>query len=158
MSPKVTGVVSSSSSPQVQAAVQWLTALAESDFATFDTLLTDDYVHTLIPRTLKAPDRSKKEYLDYLKIVLKAFTDFKFEVHEVIESETGVAIHASSSAGTTTGHSYTNEYTMFFRLKKNADGKIQITGVKEFVDSLYSAGFFPAESERQKAAGSGIVL
>ncbi|KAI0081027.1 hypothetical protein K474DRAFT_1672290 [Panus rudis PR-1116 ss-1] len=158
MSSRVSGVVSSNSSPQVQAVVQWLTALAESDFATFDTLLTDDYVSTLLPRTLNTPDRTKEVYLGSLKTALRAFTDFKFEVHEVIEGENAVAIHVSSNAKTTTGHPYTNEYTMFFRLKKNADGKIQITGVKEFVDSLYSAGFFPAENERQKAAGTGVVL
>ncbi|KAI0081026.1 hypothetical protein K474DRAFT_1704302 [Panus rudis PR-1116 ss-1] len=156
MSSRVTDVVSSNSSPQVQAAVQWLTAHAESDFATFETLLTDDYVHSLIPRTLNTPVRNKEEHKSFLKAALKTVKDFKFEVHEVIEGENAVAIHVSSSAQTITGYPYTNEYTMLFRLRKNADGKIQITGVKEFVDSLYTTNFFPAERERQKAAGINL--
>jgi ketosteroid isomerase-like protein len=62
-------------------------------------------------------------------------------VHQMVhDAEAGVSvIHAASSAMTSVGP-YENEYSLFFYYTE--DGK-KIKKIDEFVDSKYTAGFFP---------------
>lgn len=61
-----------------------------------------------------------------------------------------ISLQASSTATSTTGVPYANEYMVIFRLRGVEDGTIKIESTKEFVDSQASTEFFPAEMKRQE--------
>jgi len=114
-----------------------------------ETLLDEGYLHDLLPQTLGYPQKTKAECFPYWKGLIPWFNDLNVTIYEIVESPLGVAIHGASTATSTTGAPYANEYMFMVRLKEQPDGKLKIIHVKEFIDSKVTLDFFPAEGARQ---------
>lgn len=102
-----------------------------------------DCTQRVYPARLNRPAFTNERYREFFtNNVQPHFEDFRFEVLDVVEDERNnkVVIHArSSSAQTTIGEEYKNEY--MFLLRMTEDHK-QIVEIKEFIDSGYSVEFF----------------
>ncbi|CAL1717448.1 unnamed protein product [Somion occarium] len=157
MSSPVTGAIPANPSPEVKLIIAWMTALCDGDFDKLATLVTEDFVHYVHPSSLGFPKRNKTEWLQFNKDGFDIFKNFKITVHEIVEGQSAVVVHASSNATTSTGYPYANEYSLFFHLTAETDGSYTIDQLKEFMDSQYAVEFFLAEKKRQEAAGNKVV-
>lgn len=110
--------------------------------ASFDkafALVSDDFEIEVLPKTLGMPKMGLARYRKWLEpMVADMFSDFSITVVAATAQDDRVVVEATSSATPTDGRFYGQEY--FIAFKFNADG--QITHVKEFVDSLFSARFY----------------
>jgi ketosteroid isomerase-like protein len=119
---------------------------------------TPDCLQEVRPKSITKPAKNNTEYAAYFAKIKPLFQNFtvipSLPKHtkrqltqqqvtvfdEIHDAEAGMSvIHASSDAMTSVGP-YSNEYSLFFHFTK--DGK-KIKKIDEFVDSKYTAEFFP---------------
>ncbi|KAI0073652.1 hypothetical protein K474DRAFT_1666367 [Panus rudis PR-1116 ss-1] len=153
MSAKLRGAIPTHPSAQVQTVLRWLEALSDGDIETLNELLAPEFESRMGPESVKKPANSKEASLEFLKALNKQlFTEMSFDIHEIIEGEGRVVVHLTTDGKTITNHPYKHKLIQIHHLKSEG-GKLQITSVFEFMDSLYVAGAFAAEKERQTAIG-----
>ncbi|KAK7692439.1 hypothetical protein QCA50_004064 [Cerrena zonata] len=154
----LSGAIPSQPSPQIQVVIDFLASFGRKDFETIASLASDDYVHYVLPKTLGIPPSEKTPWLKSTQEMLGIFNnDFKLDIEEIVEGQNAVIIHAESSATTTTGAKYNNEYVIIFELKTDTEGAVKIKRAKEFVNSKFTAEFFAAERARQAARNKDAV-
>ncbi|CAL1717471.1 unnamed protein product [Somion occarium] len=156
MASRITGALPSNPSAQVQAVIDWMFAMCEGDWDKLESVLTEDFEATILPKSLNFPVRNKAAWIQYNKDAFPIFTDFKFHIVEIVEGVNAVAVHGCSNATTSTGHPYRNEYSLFLHLTRQSDGRYRLKQEKEFIDSQYIVEFFSAEKKRQEAAGNTV--
>ncbi|TFK65000.1 hypothetical protein BDN72DRAFT_846132 [Pluteus cervinus] len=142
-------------SPQRQAVLDWLEGFNKWDADAIAAPMSDEsFEHQLLPTSLNRPRRSKQEFVDYIRNdVVFLLRDFKVTVDEIIEEPGKVVVQASSTAQSTTGFPYYNEFMIIFHLQLSAvDGVPRITLIKEFVDSAFTVNFFAEEKVRIAAS------
>ncbi|CAL1703176.1 unnamed protein product [Somion occarium] len=139
-------------SAQLQVVLKWVGGMAKADFATLESVISDDFIQEAYPVNLGIPTlTSKSAFIDHLKQILPVFSNFKAKINEVIDAPGKVVIHANATADTSINFDYVAEYIMIFTVAEQG-GKLVLTKVKEFTDSKFTAGFIGA---LQKAAGGG---
>ncbi|KDR75483.1 hypothetical protein GALMADRAFT_247920 [Galerina marginata CBS 339.88] len=112
--------------------------------------------HRILPQSLGRPVLNKRQYREYLKGVLPLFKKFKVTIHEVIEADEKMTVHASSVGESASGAPYTNEYMIVVHFvpappPAGASALPKMRFVKEFVDSASSVKFFTEERAKAKA-------
>ena len=103
---------------------------------------TPDCTQQVLPARLERPPLTNAEYREYFTTsVMPYFKGFVVEVLDAIEDPAAhkVALHARSRAETVVGN-YANEYVLIMH---TTEDDTQVHSIKEFVDSGYSAEFFP---------------
>jgi len=111
--------------------------------------------HRILPQSLGRPVLNKRQYREYLKGILPLFKRFKVTIHEVVEADEKMTIHASSVGESASGSPYANEYMIiihFIPLPSSAGPHVlpKMRLVKEFVDSAVSVKFFAEERAKAK--------
>ncbi|CAL1717439.1 unnamed protein product [Somion occarium] len=154
----IRGAIPENPSSKIQVALDWLTAVALGDIHKLASLFTDDFVHSVYPPTLNLPSRNKQQWLEYNKVALTFFKDYTTEVKEIVEGRRTVVLHTTSSAVSSTGALYNNEYVIFVHLTEDANGVYRIMSIKEFIDTLYSAEFSAEEKKRYESMGKKFNL
>jgi ketosteroid isomerase-like protein len=116
--------------------------------ASFDKafgLVSEDFEIKVLPNTVNMPKMKLPSYRKWLEpMVAGLFTDFSMQVLETTAQDDRVMIEANSSAKTKDGRPYGTEYRISFKF--NPQG--QITLVKEYVDSLFTARFYGLIQEK----------
>jgi ketosteroid isomerase-like protein len=108
-------------------------------------LVSEDFEIEVLPSSVKMPKLKLSRYRKWLEpMVADLFTDFTMEVLETTAQDNRVVIEASSSAKTKDGRPYGMEYRISFKF--NDQG--QITLVREYVDSLFTARFYGLIQEK----------
>lgn len=108
-------------------------------------LVSDDFEVDVLPSSVKMPKMQLPRYRKWLEpMVAELFTDFTMKVLETTAQANRVAIEATSSAKTKDGRPYGMEYRISFKF----NDKGQITNVKEYVDSLFTARFYGLIQEK----------
>ena len=137
-----------------QAAIQYLHHIVDASGKmgkpSFDkafAMVSDDFEVEVLPTSIMIPPMKLEPYRKWLEpMVEEMFSDFSMKVLETTAQDNRVVVEAQSTAKTKDGRDYGMEYrlTIIF----NDDG--QITKVKEYVDSLYSARFYGLIEEVKK--------
>jgi ketosteroid isomerase-like protein len=116
--------------------------------ASFDkafAMVSDDYEVEVLPSSVQMPKMKLPRYRKWLEpMVAEMFTDFTMKVLETTAQDNRVAIEATSSAKTKDGRPYGMEYRISFKFTD----KGQITHMKEYVDSLFTARFYGLIQEK----------
>ena len=108
-------------------------------------LVSEDFEIEVLPSTVNMPKLKLPRYRKWLEpMVADLFTDFTMQVLETTAQDNRVVIEATSSAKTKDGRPYGMEYRISFKF--NDQGKITL--VKEYVDSLFTAGFYGLIQEK----------
>ncbi|KAF8589497.1 hypothetical protein K439DRAFT_1253540, partial [Ramaria rubella] len=136
-------------SPELQTALKWIDGFNCWDIDQITSVLSNDYTHHILPKTLGVKSRNKEEFREYFTGILPMFQDFKVTIHEIVEGAGKLVIHASSTATSTTGYPYANEYNLILHLVSQGEGLPKISMIKEFVDSKFAVEFFVGERKRQ---------
>ncbi|KAJ7723679.1 hypothetical protein B0H16DRAFT_1598241 [Mycena metata] len=130
---------------QLENAHAFLKHLNAMDWVSLGDLLAPEFKHQCFPATVVVPDgrqtRSKEEYIEGILQggLTNYFKTFRFsEPMDVIHGSNKVAFHVKSVGVFKSGDSYENEYMLTFHF----DGE-KVVRLNEFVDSKYTAGFFP---------------
>lgn len=135
-----------------QTAIQYLQHIVDGSGkygkASFDkafALVSDDYEVEVLPSSVQMPKMKLPRYRKWLEpMVADLFTDFSMKVLETTAQDNRVAIEATSSAKTKDGRPYGMEYRISFKF----NDKGQITHMKEYVDSLFTARFYGLIQEK----------
>jgi ketosteroid isomerase-like protein len=135
-----------------QTAIQYLQHIVDGSGkygkASFDkafALVSDDFEIEVLPGSVQMPKMKLARYRKWLEpMVADLFDDFTMKILETTTQDNRVAIEATSSAKTKDGRPYGMEYRMSFTF--NDQG--QITLVKEYVDSLFTARFYGLIQEK----------
>ncbi|PPR06862.1 hypothetical protein CVT26_003986 [Gymnopilus dilepis] len=109
--------------------------------------------HRILPSSLGRPVLNKRQYREYLKGIMPLMKSFRVTIHEVIEADEKMTVHASSVGESASGVPYANEYTIIVHFVPVAPGSQALPKmrfVKEFVDSAFSAKFFAEERAKAK--------
>ncbi|TCD64006.1 hypothetical protein EIP91_004674 [Steccherinum ochraceum] len=140
-------------SPQLQAVLRWFDALIKHDIHALSDVLTDDYVHPILPQSLGLPTYDRAGFLEFVEKVLIPFmTQYEYTVLDALETPDRVMIHTAANGSTSTGHPYTSELLLVARVVQQADGEYRIQQMKEFVDAgMLVSGFFDAEMKRMES-------
>lgn len=115
MSSSVFGAIPAKKSPQLQLVLDFLNAFSDKDFDKLYSLITDDYVHSVVPKDLGAPPVTRTEWIPRIKELLGIFNEFKvsneelwqfllktlisvlqFEILEIVESQSVLTVHVCS--------------------------------------------------------------
>ena len=116
--------------------------------ASFDqafALVSEDFEIEVLPRTVNMPKMKLPRYRKWLEpMVAGLFTDFSMQVLETTAQDDRVTIEATSSARTKDSRPYGMEYRISFKFNPRG----QITLVKEYVDSLFTARFYGLIQEK----------
>ena len=135
-----------------RAAVQYLQHIVDGSGRygkeSFDkafAMVAEDFEIEVLPSTIKMPKLRLAKYRKWLEPMVDGlFSDFVMEVIETTAQENRVVVEARSSAKTKDGRPYGMEYRISFKFNE----KGQITRVKEFVDSLFTARFYGLIQEK----------
>ncbi|MBN1664607.1 MAG: nuclear transport factor 2 family protein [Deltaproteobacteria bacterium] len=116
--------------------------------ASFDkafALVSDDFEIEVLPSTVQMPKMQLARYRKWLEpMVAGLFDDFTMKILETTAQDNRVAIEATSSSKTKDGRPYGMEYRISFMFNDRG----QITRVKEYVDSLFTARFYGLIQEK----------
>ena len=63
--------MSATQSPIVKSTLDWVAAMNARDFSVVGNLLSDSYVHEILPKSLGAPIWGKSEYIAYMESLKK---------------------------------------------------------------------------------------
>lgn len=156
--PTGTWVAPLSPSPNVQAMLSYIQATSMLDPPQVLRHFDDRLEHHYYPKSLQRPVLNKSQYAEYLAVVTSLLSEFKPTIHELIEAQDTIIVHASLRGRTRSGAPYTNELiTMaYFRPPEDSipnDGIPKIIMMKEFLDSTIAKVFVRDERERQTNAG-----
>ncbi|KAJ7895347.1 hypothetical protein B0H13DRAFT_2338945 [Mycena leptocephala] len=105
-------------------------AITAGDTDTMAALMTDDFVWRMLPVTLGALARNKREYLLQTAELGRIFAWFKISVRtplDVVETEDAVVMHLVEEGQLATGADCLNECIMIFRCDSG--------GVRSMTDS-----------------------
>ncbi|EAT83022.2 hypothetical protein HBI56_070200 [Parastagonospora nodorum] len=113
----------------------------------------ENCIQRVYPDRLGRASYNNTEYNEYFSKFLPYFKNFNVTIIDtfVDESANRVAIQAKSSADSVVGH-YGNEYVLMLKMTESQD---KIYEFREFVDSEYSASFFPRLSAYIAEGGQG---
>jgi len=150
-----------SPSQNLATAIAFMKALDEWDEEALSKTLDETLEHRILPKSLMRPVLTKDLYLSgYIHNIAEMFkapdsdkrrSKLHRIIHEAIEMEDTIVIHASANGTSVTGASYEQEYMYVLRFIASTTGdpkERKINSVKEFCDSYASKGFFPAERKR----------
>ncbi|KAI0433354.1 hypothetical protein F5Y09DRAFT_299206 [Xylaria sp. FL1042] len=116
---------------------------------------TEDCIQQILPKSLGRPAMDNAMYKAYFTSIMPHFQNFTVTINDTMEDaqENKVVFWARSEASTEIGP-YSNEYVLIMYMNEAGD---KITKFLEFVDSSYSAAFFPKLREHlaQKASTEG---
>ncbi|KAI0048450.1 hypothetical protein FA95DRAFT_1678280 [Auriscalpium vulgare] len=122
---------------------KWYEAIADFDADALGALFTEDYVSSMLPKSLGVPDKGKQAGLDLVKGTASIFEGgkpTKVEVYRFAENAEQVWAHTRLTAKTVTGLTYDAESIYIFTLEKvEKDPKIK--KIAEFADSAYLVKF-----------------
>ncbi|TCD64007.1 hypothetical protein EIP91_004675 [Steccherinum ochraceum] len=139
-------------SPQLQALIRWLDAIATENVQDLEDSMSDEFYHQVYPLSLGRSQRNKAEFLAYQQSqLMRIFKNVEFVLDEAVQNSDTVCMRGSSTATSATGHPYANEYAVFAGVTKQPDGRYRVQYVKEFVDSKASIDFFTSEKKRQES-------
>jgi len=154
-SPNYGFTVPPSPSRNMRAFLAWIDAYHAWDLDLILACYDEALEHRILPQSLGRPVLNKRQYGEYLKGILPLFKKFRLTVHEAIEADDKMTIHASSIGESASGSPYANEYTIIIHFVPapasegpNALPKMRL--VKEFVDSAFSIKFFTEERAKAK--------
>ncbi|KAM7185468.1 hypothetical protein V8F20_011790 [Naviculisporaceae sp. PSN 640] len=100
-----------------------------------------DCTHQLLPASLKRPQLSYQAFKDFFGGMIPQFRNVKFTVQDIFDdaAENKVAISCLTTGDTDIGP-YNNELIFLIYLNKECT---HIVKILEFVDSAFTADFFP---------------
>ncbi|MBU4319345.1 MAG: hypothetical protein KKF30_18960 [Proteobacteria bacterium] len=135
-------------------AVQYLQHIVDGSGAkgkpSFDqafALVSKDFEIEVLPVTVMMPPMKLERYRKWLEpMVGDMFSDFTMKVLETTAQDDRVVVEAQSKAKTKDGRDYGMEYRISFIF----NDKGEITKVKEYVDSLFTARFYGLIEEVKK--------
>ena len=112
------------------------------DVDTMGAICSPSFRQRTAPRPVKAPDRNKQEYLEFLKTVLPTFHSFRMRLTEglspvIDEVARKVVLYVNANAEADAG-SYANEYIL--TLTMNEDGTLLEDEV-DWIDSATMLGW-----------------
>ncbi|KAJ3500254.1 hypothetical protein NLJ89_g9882 [Agrocybe chaxingu] len=142
----------------------YVDALHQWDYDAIMACFDEELEHRILPASLGRPVRNKMQYEEHFKGVIPMFEKFRVTIHDVIESDDKIAVHASSKGESTLGTPYTNEYTLMITFTSPSRGSPDVhveelpkmRCVKEFVDSAFSAKFFSEEQDKMNAIAARV--
>ena len=70
-------------SPQIQVVLALFAAFSSKDYAQLSSLLSEDYIHYVLPKSLVYPTRNKTEWITYVEEVMKMFENFKVSLYHI---------------------------------------------------------------------------
>ena len=73
----VSGTIPIEASPQLQTVLSLLDAFCNKEFEKVSSLLAEDYLHNLLPKSLGAPTRDKIGWVSHIQELLKIHNNFK---------------------------------------------------------------------------------
>ena len=118
--------------------------------ASFDkafALVSSDFEIEVLPETVLMPPMKLERYRKWLEPMVESmFSDFQMKVLETTAQDDRVVVDAQSKAKAKDGRDYGMEYRISFRF----NDKGEITKVKEYVDSLFTARFYGLIEEVKK--------
>ncbi|TCD64009.1 hypothetical protein EIP91_004677 [Steccherinum ochraceum] len=136
---------------QLQAFLRWADAMTvKQDPVALAASVTEDFQYQSLPKSTGLPARDKASFVEYASSLMAMMSDFKSDIHEVIETDDTITVHASGQATSITGALYANEYIIIVHVAKQADGEYKLSSMKEFVDSKGMTEFMAAETKRQQ--------
>jgi len=137
-------------SPRAIVALAWINGFNNRNLEAIGDLLSDKtYTHEWFPKSMGIPSLGKADWLSHGGSAMKLFKEWKVELIELIDAGEKIVLHVRSDGLSTTGAKYKNEYIFTLSFDETESGELKICYVKEFVDSIVSKEFFPAEMERQ---------
>ncbi|TCD70554.1 hypothetical protein EIP91_002900 [Steccherinum ochraceum] len=141
-------------SAQLRAVLRWLDAVTTShDADALAAVLTDDYTHIFLPKSLGLPSYDKPSFIEYAQnVLMPLLTEYNTTIHEVIQTEDKVVVHSTSIGRASTGHTYTSEIMVIAHVVPDLDGEYKIKAFSEFADSNLVADFYFAQVKRQEEA------
>lgn len=77
MSSSVFGAIPEKRTPQLQVVLDLLIGFCHKEFDKVSTLITDDYVHSIFPKSLGIPPSDKASWIQQLRENLPIYNDFK---------------------------------------------------------------------------------
>ncbi|CAA7260398.1 unnamed protein product [Cyclocybe aegerita] len=151
-------------SSNLRAFLAYVDALHKWDHEAVMACFDDELEHRILPTSLGRPVRNRLQYGEFFKGMMPMFRKFRVTIHEVIESDDKIAVHASSKGESTLGTPYRNEYTLmitFVPPSPSSPGEPveelpKMRHVKEFVDSAFSANFFSEEQAKMNAIAARV--
>ena len=80
MSSPLSGALPAEPSTQLQTAIDFLTLFCNKDLEKLSTLLTDDYIHYLLPKSLGSPPCGKVAWVKRMQEALRTVDHFKVQL------------------------------------------------------------------------------
>ena len=80
MSSPLSGVLPAQPSAQLQTAIDFLTLFCYKDLEKLSTLLTDDYIHYLLPKSLGSAPCGKVAWVKQMQEALRTVDGFKVQL------------------------------------------------------------------------------
>ena len=80
MSSPLSGALPAEPSAQLQTAIDFLTLFCNKDLEKLSTLLTDDYIHYLLPKSLGSPPCGKVAWVKQMQEALRTVDHFKVQL------------------------------------------------------------------------------
>ncbi|THH32524.1 hypothetical protein EUX98_g1686 [Antrodiella citrinella] len=140
-------------SPRLKVVLRWLEALTDThDVNALASLLTDDYTHSNVPRSIGFPPYfDRASFLAHAeKTLIYVLHEYKYSVLEVVETEDRVVVHAYADIVTSTGHAFESEIMILAHVVSQPDGEYKIRYWKEFLDTKMMADDYYPELKRME--------
>jgi len=115
----------------------------------------DALEHRILPQSLGRPVLNKRQYGEYIKGVMALFKHFQLTIHEVIEADDKMTVHASLMGESLAGVPLLNELTFMIHFvpppqHSGPNALPRMRFVKEFVDSEANLKFYKEERAKAK--------
>ncbi|KAJ7221561.1 hypothetical protein GGX14DRAFT_430161 [Mycena pura] len=134
----------------METAQSFLDAICKGDLSGLESLMTEDFAWRLLPVSLGALRRNKRQFLLQTAALGSLFGSLKLGIHpslEVVQTADSVAMHVVGEGHLATGAPYSSEYIMIFHCEGD-----RVRSMTEFVDSDNLRGVLGAGD------GAGFML
>ncbi|KAJ7275650.1 hypothetical protein C8J57DRAFT_1311326 [Mycena rebaudengoi] len=126
----------------LETAQVYLARLSAGDVAGLETIMTEDFTWSFLPKSLGIPVRTKPQFVTQLKALGAIFASLKLRIVEseaVVQSADAVVMHLIGEGETAKGVPFHSEYVWTVRCEG-----AKVRSVTEFSDSKYMHALFEA--------------
>jgi ketosteroid isomerase-like protein len=142
----------SNPSAQLSVVLRWYDAISNWKFDVLEELLSEDYLHETLPATANDPPKNKAEGIEHAKSVGNSlgYTPLQYEIFRLNETPGNIWLHSRLYGNVPGGIELNNESIFIFTL--GSGDNIQITVIREFIDTKQAAEFAAAASKSAPVA------
>jgi hypothetical protein len=139
-------------SAQLSVVLRWYDAVSNWKFDVLEEQFSEDYRHETLPSNTNDPPKNKAEGIEFAKSVGKmlGYTPLQYEIFRFSETPGHIWVHSRLYGNIPGGMVFNSESIFIFTL--SSGDNIQITAIREFIDTKLAAEFAAAASKPAPAA------